>query len=276
MDGYPVPTLVAAGHALLQRCAPVVRALQGRQLAVLLPPSHRVITALAASEGRSAIFLDPSLGPDLLADVLDREGVGACLTISPLAPRLPAALWRVELDQSTRSATVVGPEGSRTIDLSTHSGLHLEGDPEVPGATTEAVRCVSDQGSAEPLSHRSLLETARGLARSLALTSADRFLSVAPVNSRFGLVHGMMTPLVAGLALDCLAADDPAALGTRLMDSGSTVFVGTPESCRAILASGTLRVGTALRAAVCGPHPPDDALRRAWAGATGVPLWQGS
>jgi hypothetical protein len=276
VDAHPVPDLVAAGHALLQRCAPLVRALHGRQLAVLLPPSHRIITAIAASEGRSAIFIDPALGQDQLHDLLRGENVGACLTLAQLANRLPPALLRVELDRSPRTSTVVGPDVDRVIDLTTHTGLMLEGEAEVPGAMSEAVRCASAEDGVETLSHRTLLETGRALARSLSLTAADRFLTVAPVHSRFGLMHGMMTPLVAGLALECADAEDPVAVGTRLMDGGITVFVSTPEACAAILATGTLRVGSALRAAVCGPRSPDDALRRAWAGATGVPLWQGS
>lgn len=275
-DGHRVSDLVAAGHALLQRSVPLVRALQGRTLGILLPPCHRVISALAASEGRPAVLFDTALAPAELERAVMAHGVGACLTLAPLATHLPPSQLRVLLDEAPRRAVVAGPEGERTLELTTHTGLHLEGDPEVPGALTEMVRCHGAAGQGEALSHRTLLETARGLARSLDLTAGDRFASVAPVSSRFGLIHGVMTPLVAGLAVDYPDASDLAGLGVRLMRGGHTVLVAPPEVCEGLVASGTLHPGSALRAAVCGPTPPGEWLRRAWAGATGIPLWQGN
>ena len=48
--------LVAAGLTLLQRSAPLVRALSGKRSAILLPTSPQFLTALAASEGRGAVL----------------------------------------------------------------------------------------------------------------------------------------------------------------------------------------------------------------------------
>jgi hypothetical protein len=53
-DDSEAQQLVAAGLTLLQRSAPLVRALSGRRSAILLPTSPAYLTALAASEGRGA------------------------------------------------------------------------------------------------------------------------------------------------------------------------------------------------------------------------------
>jgi hypothetical protein len=56
VDRFEVQQLVAAGLTLLQRSAPLVSALHKRRAALLLPTSPAFITALAASEGRSAVL----------------------------------------------------------------------------------------------------------------------------------------------------------------------------------------------------------------------------
>ena len=59
VDGLEAQQLVAAGLTLLQRSAPLVRALSGRRAAILLPTSPVFLTALAASEGRGAVLINP-------------------------------------------------------------------------------------------------------------------------------------------------------------------------------------------------------------------------
>jgi acyl-coenzyme A synthetase/AMP-(fatty) acid ligase len=231
------------------------------------------VVALAAAEGRSAVFLDAGMSAESVAAAVIEHNVGAVLTQQALSPRLPdGALW-VGLDDAPQRATINVDGTSRTIDLTTHVALDLEGDPEVPGAEGEAVRCVGAPTAV--LTHRTLLDTGRGLARSLALTASDRFYCATSPASPFGLIHGFVTPLVAGLEVIGPRSTDPVGMAAELTQSGSTVFVGNIDICRALVASGALRHGTSLRAAVCGPAAPDEVLRRAWVGATGIPLWQG-
>ena len=59
VDDVPVQQLVAAGLTLLQRSAPLVRALHGRRAAILLPTSPAFLVALGASEGRGAVLVNP-------------------------------------------------------------------------------------------------------------------------------------------------------------------------------------------------------------------------
>src|SRR5919107_6128601 len=89
VDQYEAQQLVAAGLTLLQRSATLVRALSGRRSAVLLPTSPAFVTALAASEGRGAVLVNPLAARAEIADQLADAGVGAVFTTSAFATRLP-------------------------------------------------------------------------------------------------------------------------------------------------------------------------------------------
>src|SRR5512140_3475409 len=139
VDGVLAPSLVAAGFTLLQRSAPLVRALSGRRSAILLPPSGAFLTALAASDGRAAVLLSTDISRDEAARQLDDAGVGAVFTTRALRDRLPAdARVVVFLDEAPRRAVVVVGGAETDIDLGSHFGLSLEGE-EAEGRDEECV-----------------------------------------------------------------------------------------------------------------------------------------
>src|SRR3954466_9620248 len=80
VDDFEAQQLVAAGLTLLQRSAMVVRALNGRRSAILCPTSPMFITALAASDGRGAVLVNPLAAPLEIADQLRDADVGAVFT----------------------------------------------------------------------------------------------------------------------------------------------------------------------------------------------------
>ena len=86
IDGLECQQLVAAGVTLLQRSAPLVRALSGRRAGILLPTGPAFITALAASDGRGAVLLSQGASPSDVAWQLSDADVGAVFTVSALAP----------------------------------------------------------------------------------------------------------------------------------------------------------------------------------------------
>src|SRR3954469_12594338 len=86
VDEYSAEQLVAAGVTLLQRSATLVRALSGRRSAILLPTSPAFIVALAASEGRGAVLINPLASPYEIAHQLTGANVGAVFTVAALAP----------------------------------------------------------------------------------------------------------------------------------------------------------------------------------------------
>src|SRR4051812_18961462 len=139
LNDFEAQQLVAAGLTLLQRSAPLVRALAGRRSAILLPTSPAFLTALAASEGRGAVLINPlAAAPEIAYQCRDAD-VGAVFTTAALAPRLPAGLPVVLLDEVPRSARVVVDGTTRQVDLGSHHGLALEGERGAPGRDEEAV-----------------------------------------------------------------------------------------------------------------------------------------
>ena len=162
VDGSSTAPLVAAGFALLQRSATLVRALAGRRAAILLPPSAQFVVALAASDGRGALLVDPTAAAEEIAFELRDAGVGAVFTVASLSARLPAGTLHVLLDQAPSSATVVDSVGASVrVDLGSHFGLSLEGESDVPGRDEEClvVYEADAAGGKRPvrITHRELL-----------------------------------------------------------------------------------------------------------------------
>ena len=92
MEPYDAQQLVAAGLTMLQRSAPLVRALSGKRSAILLPTAPQYLTALAASEGRGAVLVNPLASPTEIAFQCRDANVGAVFTSSALANRLPRGM----------------------------------------------------------------------------------------------------------------------------------------------------------------------------------------
>lgn len=160
IDGIEVQQLVAAGFTLLQRSAPLVRALARHRSAMLLEGGAAYITALAASDGRAALLLDPHASPDTIERQLHRANASVVFTLSAHAARLPASTARVLLDDAPRSARVIIGDHTSDVDLGSHFGLTVEGDPGVEGSSEECVT-VTDGDELETLTHRDVLSAAR-------------------------------------------------------------------------------------------------------------------
>ena len=89
IDDVPAHQLVAAGLTLLQRCAPLVRSLAGKRSGILLPTTPAYLTALAASDGRGAVLINPLAAPPEIEHQLHDAGVGAVFTIASVASIMP-------------------------------------------------------------------------------------------------------------------------------------------------------------------------------------------
>ena len=134
LDDMPASQLVAAGLTLLQRSAPLARALYGRRAALLLPTSPAFVVALAASEGRGAVLLNPLATASEIEYQLQDSNVGAVFTIAAIAGRLPTGMVHVLLDDAPHHAAVMIDGALSTIDLGSHIGLALDGDAEFGGS----------------------------------------------------------------------------------------------------------------------------------------------
>ena len=283
IDGIPANALVAAGLTLLQRSAPLVRALAGKRSALLLPTSPAFFVALAASEGRGAVLMNPLAAPRELAYQIADAGVGAVFTVTTLADRLPAGVTRVILDDAPGSAVVVAGGAARTVDLGSHYAFDVAGDADAPGDLDEAVIIYTSAMQGRPLgailTHRNLLANARSTIPAAALTDREHILAALPFSHLFGLVVSGITGLLVGARITTMARFQPAR-ALELLESGTvTMFVGVPAMFIALLAAlehaGRPFNGKALRLCICGGAVLTEDVQARWLEATGVELRQG-
>lgn len=199
LGGLPAAQLVAAGVTLLQRAAPLVRALAGRRSGVLLSPTTSTsapagawLVALAASDGRGMVVLAPPANRRLDA-VCEALHIGALFTtretLTAWPVQLPPTMPVVLLDDAPLVARLQSADGAldRVIDLGTHFGIPVEGDPTVDGADEECLVFV-DGETTHVVTHRALLLASR-LPRAAAIDDG-------PVAS----THTTPTPLAALIA----------------------------------------------------------------------------
>ena len=277
IDGKPVSQWVAAGLTLLQRSAPLVRALAGRRSAILLPTSAHFLTALGASEGRSALLLHTHASSDELRTQLSLADVGALFTLSPFLSRVPDVPV-VLLDGAPRHARLRAGDRSWDIDLGSHFPLELEGAPDAPGSDEEVavVHAPLPSGEHWPsfVTHGEMLARGREVCRAASLTADDRVLAALSYSDLQGLVLGAVAPLLCGASVFTLRAPDPDAVREAIARDGITTLVGAPDLFASLLES--TRPATPWRSlrACMAPRGPDAAadLANRWKAATGVPL----
>ncbi len=261
LNGIAAPALVAAGVTLLQRSAPLVRALGGRRSGIMLPMGPAFLTALAASDGHEALMLDPSASPREIGDQLGQYDVGAVFTVPALAPMCPMSIPCVLLDDSPKTAQLRCDEVFRTIDLGAHHGLLLEGSPEVEGLPEVCLITCDRAGRLAPgLTHRQLLSSLREATRQFGISAGDRlFIALPPSEWHRALVMTGAT-LRAGGTVHAVASPfdatthDLGALrdATRIVADASTYMALT----HAIASSSPQRERATLRhALVVGPLP---------------------
>ena len=283
VDAFEAQQLVAAGLTLLQRSAPLVRALAGRRAAILLPTGPAFVVALAASEGRGAVLVNPLASPAEVAFQLADAGAGAVFTNAALAAHVPAGVAVVLLDDAPRTARVVAGGVTRDVDLGAHFGLDVAGETDVPGRDEECAIVYTSAMAGEPLgarlTHRNLLANARACVPALETSREDHVLAVLPWSHLFGLVVTGVSPLLVGARVTTTDRFH-AARGLELLESGGiTQFVGVPAVYAALLAllerRGRRLDSRTLRVAMCGGAVLPEAMQERWADRTGVELRQG-
>ena len=284
VDGVEAARLVAAGFTLLQRSVPLVRALAGKRAAILLPTCPQFLTALAASDGRGAVLINPLAAPAEIDHQLRDAQVGAVFTTAALQGKLPAEVPRVLLDDAPVSATFTYPGGDdQRVDLGSHFGLDLEGDADAPGRDEECAIVYTSAMQGTPLgavlSHRNLLANARQTVEAAANTADDHLLAVLPFSHLFGLTTSLIAPMLAGARVTTMARFNALAAVDLLEREGITEIVGVPAIFAGLLAAIERRGGAyrapRLRLCICGGAPLSVALQERWLAATGVDLRQG-
>jgi long-chain acyl-CoA synthetase len=281
-DAFDAPQLVAAGLTLLQRSAPLVRALSGKRAAILLPTSPQYLTTLAASDGRGAVLVNP------LASAVEVEyqcrdaSVGAVFTTTSFAVRVPAGMPVVLLDDAPRAARVVTPDRTQDVDLGSHHGLSIEGERDVRGRDEEAMIVYTSAMHGRPLgavlTHANLLANARSTVEAVGQCSGDDVLALLPFSHLFALTVTCAAPLLAGARVRTMDRFNPVRAAELLAD-GVTEVVGVPAVFHAMLGAierrGVDLHDSALRVCICGGAALPRDLQDRWADVTGVELRQG-
>lgn len=283
VDGFDAGQLVAAGLTLLQRSAPLVRAMQRRRSAVLLPTSPAFLTALAASDGRAAVLINPLASRSEIAHQVTDANVGAVFTTVELADRVPPAVTRVLLDDAPRTARVVVDGTARDVDLGSHHGLTLEGEVDAPGSPEHAAVVYTSALAGTPLgaalTHANLLSNARATVDAGSLTRDDHALAVLPFTHLFGLVVSGAAPLIAGGRVTTMSRFNPARAIELLEREAISVLVGVPSVFAAIAAllerRGAGLASDRLALCICGGAPLAVELQDRWHALTGIELRQG-
>ena len=279
---FEAQQLIAAGLTLLQRSAPLVRALSGRRSAILLPTSPAFLVALAASDGRGAVLINPLAAKAEIALQCADANVGAIFTTHAFAPRLPDGLPTVFLDAAPHRASVASDGRVHEVDLGSHHGLTLEGERDVDGRDEEVaiVYTSAMRGTAlgAVLTHRNLLANARSTIEALGITHDEHVLALLPFAHLFGLTVTATAPLVVGGRVTTIERFNPLKAG-ELLANGITMVVGVPAVYHALL-TGIARKGvdlrdSALRLCVCGGAALPIELQERWADVTGHELRQG-
>jgi long-chain acyl-CoA synthetase len=283
VDGAEAQQLVAAGLTLLQRSAPVVRALHRRRSGILLPTSPAFFTALAASEGRGAVLINPLAAPSEIAYQIDDANVGVVFTTSDLAPKLPPNVGRVLLDDSPKVARTIVDGISRDVDLGSHVGLTLEGDSDAHESPDEVAivytSALSGFALGASLRHENVLSNAKATIEAAGLANDSHSLAVLPFAHLFGLVVAGAAPLLAGGRVSTMPRFNPARVVDQLETDAITDLIGVPSVFGAVLALLERRdqplATDRLRLCICGGAPLSTELQDRWFDLTGVELRQG-
>lgn len=207
---FDASQLAAAGVTLLQRSAPLVRALAGRRSAILLPSGPAFLVALAASDGRGALLLDCKASPATIAWQLRDANVGAVFTVATCVPSLPDGTSVVLLDDAPRAARVIIPGRSMEVDLGSHHGLSLEGDTATEGRDEECIAAYGASGIRHLRTHRALIAGGRAAVAELMLTPMDHVLSLLPCSDPEALAVCIAAPLMAGARVSFVSPNNVA------------------------------------------------------------------
>jgi long-chain acyl-CoA synthetase len=253
-----------------------------QRAAILLPTSPQFLVALAASDGRGAVLINPLAAPAEVAFQCEDADVGAVLTITDLASRVPGGMPVVLLDDAPRRARVVTPDRTHDVDLGSHHGLSLEGELDVDGRDEEAVIVYTSAMRGTPLgavlTHRNLLANARSAIDAIGTRGDDHLLALLPLSHLFGLTVTASAPLMVGARVTTLHRFHPVR-AADLLASDVSVVVGVPAVYHGLLTGlarrGKSIRGGALRLCVCGGAVLSSELQERWFDATGVELRQG-
>jgi acyl-CoA synthetase (AMP-forming)/AMP-acid ligase II/acyl carrier protein len=187
-------------------------------------------------------------------------GIASHAACAPLNPAYREAELEFFLDDLDARALVVDPGlagpapavarglGIPVLELERTAGqeagsFRLADDEGAPGDLAEAedvalllhTSGTTSRPKLVPLTHRNLLHSAKNIASTLELSSADRCLNPMPLFHIHGLVAGLLAPLVSGGSVACTPGMDPLSFLDWLEELAPTWYTAVPTMHHAIL-----------------------------------------
>jgi oxalate---CoA ligase len=213
------------------------------RIAIVLPNSPAMaLVLLAAMSVGCAAPLNPKYREDEFRFYLDDLHASALVTIEGDSPAAHAAAPKGTIPIGVRgeglSIDVVAPslaDGSTARPSADSHALVLH-----TSGTTSRPKIV-------PLRQRHLARSARNIASSLQLSSADRSLNVMPLFHIHGIVAGLLAPLSAGGSVVCTPGFDPFKFHRWLEELRPTYYTAVPTMHQMVLARAPEDRVTSLR-----------------------------
>jgi long-chain acyl-CoA synthetase len=252
---------------------------EGARVGLLLPNLSVFPLALygVLQAGATAVMLNPLDSPRGIAEYLSAAGARTVLTTSALAPRLPAGVRQILVDEMPTSLRVVNDNGDRLVPLD-HADAHV---PDARGGDHEAVivftAATGGWARGAVLSHANLLANLRSTIEAMQIQPTDRVVAMLPLIHLFGLTVTLNAPLAAGAAVIPVERFHPTRLLELLQEEQATVMSGVPAMYMALIAAAERKgvPSDTLRVAICGGAPLPAHVTRRWEELFGIPLREG-
>lgn len=227
---------------------------RGERIGVMLPTVNGAVTTVLAlwSLGKTPAFLNYSTGAVVMVSCARLAGLRQVLTSRaflekaklPLEPLREAGVEFIYLEDIR---TEIGP-GAKLAALLRNRlslGAVLRRAPVAADDTAAVIFTSGSEGVPKgvELSHRGMLANMRQLFAAADLRDDDRFFNALPFFHSFGLVGGIVAPLVRG----CYVFNYPSPLHYRIVPT-----VVYEKNCTILLGTNTFLNGYARKA-----HPYD-------------------
>lgn len=279
-DGAGPALLTAEGQVLdHQGLAGAVGRLAGQLRDAGLGPADRIAVALPNGPEMALVALavmsvgclaplNPAYREDEFTFYLDDLGARALIAF----PGQPKAVYAA-LPEQTAPIEVRG--SGLAIELVAAAGVGPGSDGRPSPDDTALVLHTSGTTSRPkivPLRHRNLTASARNIARSLELTSADRSFNVMPLFHIHGIMAGLLAPLSVGASVVASPGFDAFAFHRLVDELEPTYYSAVPTMHQMVLARAPEPRPTTLRfvrsSSASLPPPVSESLRRLF----GVPV----
>lgn len=211
---HDVAELLSDAAEIASRLDPPRRA--GEQVLVVCHDRYRFACALLASLSRGLVVaLPPSTQPEMIRALRQHEDVRTVLHDHDDMPGLDVRACLGAAQRDVAPLTLAPIEADRTIVVVYTSGT-----------TGTPLRC--------PKTAAQLLGEAVALAETFGIGPADRIFATVPPHHIYGLLFGLLVPLVSGASFARETSLHAAPLAAMVRDERASVLVSVPAHLRGL------------------------------------------